>query len=467
MIPHKSDWQKIDDYLLEFGKLSKEFITMIDERPVASRHLKLNSERLPSDGKNFSDVINELRSNVIPNLSGSRGGRYWGFVTGGATPIATFADWLVSTFDQNVSKGGDSVATEIERQTLNWLKDLFYLPEELQGILTTGATSANFLGAITARQFIGSQQGLNIAKDGLFKLDVNIFSTTPHASMVKSLGMAGFGQNQITRIDALDNSEAMNVDELEKALKRSNAKGKIVIASAATVTATDFDQLEEISVLCKMYNAWLHVDAAFGIFERMLNGPDGKTKGIELADSITLDCHKWLNVTYDCGVFFTRHKDQLYVSCNVSAPYLTQTNDEPDFMSLGIENSRRFRAFPVWLTLLAYGREGISDWVKKNIEHAKLLSEWIDNSSEFELMHPCNLNVVLFRPKSDGLTEIEQDNLTSTFLEKINNDGRLFLSPGKWKNRSIIRAAFSNWQTDERDLEIAKEAFIEIANNHL
>ena len=366
MIPTKDDWANLPKYLNEFSQITTDFIQTIEHRPVASRELSIKTDIFSEFGCSFDEATKELRENLIPHLSASRGPRYWGFVTGGATPIATFSDWLVSTFDQNVSKSGDSISTKIEQQTLTWLCELFHLPNSFKGSLTTGATAANFLAAMTARQYIGKQQGIDIAKEGVFNLDIQVFSTTPHASMIKSLGMAGLGQKQITYIANIKDSEKIDCNELKKHLAKSNSKGKMVIASAATVTTTDFDNLLKIRELCNKHNAWLHVDAAFGIFERLINQNQGKTKGIELADSITLDCHKWLNVPYECGVFLTQHRQQLFESCDVPAPYLSSLDDEPDFMSLGIENSRRFRALPIWLSLLAYGKEGIKFWVKEN-----------------------------------------------------------------------------------------------------
>ena len=424
MIPTKSDWINLPTYLHEFSQITNDFLQTIEQRAVASCNQTIAPNSLSELGCSFNEITQELRENLIPHLSASRGPRYWGFVTGGATPIATFADWLVSTFDQNVSKGGDSISTAIERQTLTWLCQLFHLPNSFKGSLTTGATAANFLATITARQYLGQQQGIDIAKEGVFNLDIQIFTTTPHASMIKSLGMAGLGQQQVTYVDNIKNSEKIDCDELERHLTKSNSKGKMVIASAATVTTTDFDDLIRIRELCNKHNAWLHVDAAFGIFERLINGTQGKTAGIEFADSITLDCHKWLNVPYECGVFLTQHRQQLFESCDVPAPYLSSSDNEPDFMSLGIENSRRFRALPIWLSLLAYGRAGVKFWVEENIKCAGLLADWVSASERYTLMHHCQLNVVLFKPNTAGLEAEQADLLTTKYLQAINQDGR-------------------------------------------
>ena len=282
----------------------------------------------------------------------------------------------------------------------------------------------------------------------LKNLQLNVFSGTPHASMIKSLGMAGLGQNSWQKISCKTNSEAMDVSALKTALQDSQSISNIVIASAATVTGTDYDDLREIAQLCKKYKAWLHVDAAFGIFERLLTGPQGKTQGIELADSITLDCHKWLNVPYDCGVFLTRHPALLKQSCHVNAAYLATESDNIDFLSLGIENSRRFRAFPVWATLMAFGKQGITNQVRSNVQQAQKLATWIDKSSDYILVKACVLNVVLFKPNP-----AKHKATSSDCINKLNQSGQVFLTPGCWQGEHIIRAALSNWATTDDDIE--------------
>ncbi len=429
-------------------KQLNSFHNELAHRDVASKNLIAKDIELPNDGISFDNLNQHIAHNIQPNLSASNGGRYWGFVTGGANPVATYADWLVTTFNQNVSKGGDSIASSIEQQTLTWLCQLFELPLTFKGIFTTGATAANLLAAITARQYVGQQQGIDIAKSGMKHLDVNIFSATPHASMIKSLGLAGFGQESWQPIACNINSEAMDITALETALMGCSATSKIVIASAATVTGTDYDDLNAISKLCKKHNAWLHVDAAFGIFERLISGINGKTSGIEFADSITLDCHKWLNVPYDCGVFLTKHISLLQASCEVSAPYLAGTDSDIPFMSLGIENSRRFRAFPVWATLVTYGKSGIKQYIESNIRQAATLASWLDKSEKYVLLKPCELNVVLFKPNHARL------NLTSDeCIAKLNSTGQVFLTPGSWQGEPIIRAALSNWSTTDDDVQ--------------
>lgn len=466
------DWAQLQQLQNHFLQLNQAFFEGLNDRPVAS-HKKclkedeqhLNQPKILENGVGIDALIQHIHDDIFPGLSASRGGRYWGFVTGGATPVATFADWLVSSLDQNVSKGGDSIATDIERLALRALCEVFELPSHFTGTFTTGATAANFLAAICARQFAGHQQNINVAQDGLGHLSLEVFSATPHASMIKSLRLAGIGQKAVTYVSTIDGSEKMDVEALASALSRSQATSKCVIASAGTVTGTDFDDIMAIARLCQEYNAWLHVDAAFGLFERLVTEPPYQTQGIELADSITLDCHKWLNVPYDCGVYLTRHPRHLYDSCHVPAPYLIQDGEEPDFMSLGMENSRRFRGLPVYLSILAYGKAGIRAGVKNNIDLSQALAAWLDRCEHFELLHPCRLNVVVFRPLLPKEGECDQekklDDVCNAFLQKLNQDGRVFMTPGQWQGKTCIRAALSNWGTTQDDLTIAQQALMD------
>jgi len=461
-----NDKQFSSSLLKVFAKISENYFDSLEEVQVATLETKMPSALFSESGVSFDSALEILCDQVIPQLAASRGPRYWGFVTGGATPVATFADWLVTTFDQNLSSGGDSIASNVERQAIKWLCELFELGDEFKGLFTTGATASNFLGALCARQSSGAQQGIDVAKEGVNNLSIEVFSATPHSSMTKTLGLAGLGQNCITKVACLPNSEAIDVDDLKVKMENSAAKSKVIIASAGTVTGTDFDDLKELCKIRNSYDAWLHVDAAFGMFERLLSNNSSLylSDGIEDADSITLDCHKWLNVPYDCGVFLTRKPKVLFQSCNVPAPYLSSPEDNPDFMALGIENSRRFRALPVWMSLLVYGREGIARWIKSNINLAKEFASEISSTESYELLKSCELNVVLFRPNCIGLSDEQSRNKTKLFLDAINKDGRVFLSPGMWQGVNCIRAAFSNWQTSTQDIDIAMECLREVAS---
>jgi len=456
------DFQQLGQLSTHVADWCQRFLQSLPDRKVAI----LGDPTLTNDplgnplenaGIGASAAFEQFTRNIAPLLSASAGPRYMGFVTGGTTPAAMLADWVVATADQNVSSPGDSISTAVELQVMQWLRSLFHLPEHFEGLLTTGATASNLLGVLCGRQYAGLQQGIDIARQGLAQAQIEVFSATPHASSVKSLSLAGLGREQLTQINCLPGSEAMDVASLKAALEASNNPGKIVLASAGTVTGTDFDDLEAIAALCKTHNAWLHVDGAFGLFSRLLPERRNLSKGIELADSITSDGHKWLNVPYDCGIFYTRHTHLLQQTCSVAAPYLATGVATQSLMDWGIENSRRFRALPVWMSLKAYGRDGYQALVEENCRQATFLADWIEASPDYELLAPCKLNVVIFKPRVDD-TEVGR------VLQRINESGKVFMTPGVWQGDKGIRAAFSNWRTTQEDMEIICEVLKSVMN---
>lgn len=300
-IVQKAPWHEC---IAAFSDLTTEFLESLPVRSASSNTQKdpaIDALYLSEDGMAFADIVAHIRTGVVPKLSAQRGPRYLAYVTGGATPVATFADWLVSTFDQSVKKHGCSIASRIERQTLLWLTELFTLPPTFQGTFTTGATAANFLALLSGRQFLGAQQNLDANLDGIADIQIKCFSASPHESMLKCLGFSGIGQRNLYRVDTVSaESECMDINALATALSLAGDEvGKLVIASAGTVSGTSFDDIYSIRQVCNRFGAWLHVDAAFGIYERLLSGPFGRTKyGV-------VSC-------YVCSVMFVPNKCRMF-----------------------------------------------------------------------------------------------------------------------------------------------------------
>ncbi|WP_250459503.1 pyridoxal phosphate-dependent decarboxylase family protein [Microbulbifer litoralis] len=432
-----------------------EFLDTLDSRPVACTAAPpMPAGDLPQSGCGEIDALALFRRRIMPYLSASAGPRYWGFVTGGASPAALAGDWLAAVADQNPASSGDSIAPAVELQVLDWLRQLFGLPASFTGSLTSGATSANLLGLLCGRQFAGLAQGIDVAAGGMAGVHIEVLAASPHASSLKGLAMAGLGRDRVVKVACEADSERMQVADLERHLAASDSPGKIVLASAGTVTGTDFDDLAAIAALCRAHHAWLHVDAAFGLFAALLQERRQWLRGIELADSITSDAHKWLNVPYDSGIFLTRHVALLEAVLAVPSPYLPADGPLPHFMNRGVENSRRFRALPLWFALQAYGRDGVAGVVEDNCRQASRLAEWLDASPDYRLLAPCRLNVVVFRPERHAGVDV--------WLQKLNATGEVFMTPGRWRGEAAVRAAFSNWSTGDADvqrvIELLREA---------
>ncbi len=414
---------------------------------------------LPENGIGADSVIDYFAKNYLDQIGNSAGPRYFGFVTGGSTPASVAGDWMVSALDQNNCGSNDSVAPQLERVTLHFLKQLFGIDPDYFGTFVTGATMSNFVGLSLARQWAGEKAGINVAEQGLSNLNFKIISGTPHSSIYKSLSMLGLGRKSLIKIDTLPGHEAIDIDKLENFLKQEHqANPIIVVANAGTVNTVDFDDLEAIGLLKQKYGFWLHLDAAFGGFAAASDKYKHLMRGVNHADSICIDAHKWLNVPYDSAMQFTRHKDLQMTVFQNSAAYLGDPALSPDFYHYTPENSRRWRSLPAWFSLMAYGKEGHAEIVERNCSLAQALGQKIDSSEQFKLLAPVRMNVICFTLAQENVSsEIIKD-----FLNAVRADGRAFFTPTVYQGKPGIRAAFSNWMTTEKDIEITWQALLEV-----
>ena len=453
------DKNNINRILEKTQTVAKNYFSKQDSLPPGKFIPNIDFTDLPQKGIGAEATLTYFENNLADKITNSAGSRYFGFVTGGSTPAAVAGDWLVSTYDQNACGSNDSIAPQLERQTIHFFKQLFELDQEYFGSFVTGATISNLVSLSIARQWVGEQFGINVSEDGQSALsNLKIVSGTPHSSILKSLSILGIGRKSVVKIDSLPDREALDIAKLESFLKENAGVPVIVVANAGTVNTVDFDDLETIGKLKAKYTFWLHVDAAFGGFAALSEKFKHLMNGINYADSICIDAHKWLNVPYDAAMQFTRHKNlQLKVFQN-SAAYLGDPNQSPDFFHYTPENSRRWRALPSWFTIMAYGKEGHQEIVERNCEMAKKLGEWVDMSSKFMLLAPVRMNVICFTLNNQS---VSADDI-KTFLAKVRDDSRVFFTPTFYRGVNGIRAAISNWQTEDRDIDIAIQALTEI-----
>ncbi|QEC53491.1 glutamate/tyrosine decarboxylase-like PLP-dependent enzyme [Anseongella ginsenosidimutans] len=412
-----------------------------------------NGRVLDPEGAGGLEALNEFNRRFEPIMVASTGPRYWGFVTGGATPAAIVGDWLAAVYDQNTQtpKGPGDVSAVIELETINLLLQLFDLPGDFKGGFVSGAMMSNFTCLAVARQWAGRQLGRDVAREGV-QQSLKVLSATPHSSAIKSLSLLGLGSANIVTVDTLSgNREAIDPAALEKAIQGLQGEPFILISSGGTVNTVDYDDLHAISLLKEKYRFWWHIDAAFGAFAALSPEHKHLLRGWENADSITIDAHKWLNVPYENAFFLVKEKHktlQLETFRNSNAPYLGEQAENFNYLNYLPENSRRLKALPVWFTLLAYGRDGYRSIIENNILLARELGAYIEKSDDFQLLAPVRLNTVCFTLKA------EPDRVP-VFLERLNGSGKVFMTPTVYAGKAGIRAALVNWRTTADDVQVA------------
>ncbi len=441
------------------------YLNNLDERPTSTNHTVEYEQSLMEKGMGTLGALQRFNERFERLIVSSSGPRYWGFVTGGSTPASLVGDWLTSIYDQNPQaiKGHGDISAIIELETIKFLLDLFGLSNDFFGGFVTGATMSNFSCLGVARQWVGMQKGKDFAKDGVSE-KINIVTATPHSSALKSLSLLGIGSNNVIKIKTIEgNREAIDTSELENTFKALKDEPSILISSGGTVNTTDFDDFIAIAKLRENYNFWWHIDAAFGGFAACTDSYKHLLNGWEFADSIAIDCHKWLNVPYESALFFVKKKHnvlQVETFQNSNAPYLGDPMEHFNYLNFLPENSRRLKALPAWFSLMAYGKQGIKDMVENNIELARLFGKLVEQEHAFELLAPIRLNTVCFTLRGE-----ENQEKVQSFLNKLNDTRKVFMTPTVYKGRKGIRAAFVNWRTTEKDVAMVFELMKKIILN--
>jgi glutamate/tyrosine decarboxylase-like PLP-dependent enzyme len=457
---------------------------------------------LPTEGIGHERVQKHLETDIVPALNGnSKSPRYYGFVTGGSTPIATFADKLAVEEDQNVQVHlpDSTVATNVEDAALRLLCDLVNLnPSDWpHRTFTTGATASNIVGLACGREHIVAEAAkrngdeASIASEGLLAATqkaqiykIQVLTTVPHSSLRKAASILGLGHGAVVDVSDPSMPHRFSHEALEKALAASNTASIIAISAAEVNTGffatTGLPELTAIRSLADRYGAWIHVDAAFGLQARLLSHSDSNfstliagVAGLELADSIAGDAHKLLNVPYDCGFILSKSLDTAQqVFQNPNAAYLSTSSGGEDPiaspLNIGIENSRRFRALPVYASLATHGRSGYLDILTRQIQLSRAIATYIDSHDSYELLPLASTSleerlsriyvIVIFRAK--------EAKLNNELVKRINGSRKLYVSGTQWEGRPAARFAVANWQVDvEKDLAVIKDVLQEVAGD--
>jgi glutamate/tyrosine decarboxylase-like PLP-dependent enzyme len=442
----------LDALLSEAGRRARGYLSEVPYRSVAPSAdavaaLDLLDFPLPSDGLDQAEVLRLFDEVGSPATVASAGPRYFGFVIGGALPVAVATSWLMAAWDQNTALSVMSpVAVRLEDVALGWIVDLLGLPAGTGGSFVSGATLANATCLATARDAVLSKAGWDAAGLGLVgapPVQV-VVGGEAHASITRALGLVGLGRARALRLPVDDQGRIAptGLPELHGPA--------IVCLQAGNVNSGASDPFVPLIRWAHEQGAWVHVDGAFGLWAAAAPGLAGEVAGVADADSWAIDGHKWLNTTYDCGIALVRDAGALKEAMRADAAYLLPGEArEPNLFAP--HSSQRARGAEVWAVLASLGRDGVAALVERHVALAKLLAAELA-SGGVEVLNEVRLNQVV--------VSFGDDERTNAVIAAIQRDGTCWCGPTTWRDRRAMRISISNWSTTEADISASAAAIL-------
>lgn len=446
--------------------LSTRFRAALDPPPRAAVTLGAPAVRarldgpLPDRGLPLEDVLGALVDRVEPGLAGTTGGRYLGYVTGGVLPAAAAAHAWAGAVDQNPGLWAlGPAATELEEVVLGWLADLLGLGPR-SGVMTSGGAGANLVCLAVAREAAGRRAGVDVGVEGVGALPpVAVYgSTEMHFTNTKALRVLGLGTACHRPVPVGDDFR-LAVDGLERAIEADRTAGVLplaVVAAVGSPATGAADPLPAIADVCARHGIWLHVDAAFGAFFRLCPRTAPLVEGIERADSVTVDGHKWLNLPTGTGFAFLRDAALHRAAFAGSAAYLTRPAAAgADLHERGVEASRPWRSAAAWAALAQLGRAGVAELVTRCCDLALRLGRIVEETPRLELVAPVASCVVCFRYRPEGMAGGEElDRLNRVVQARLTAEGRVLATGGELPRGFCLRPAIVSWRTTADDVAL-------------
>ena len=438
-------------------QLTADYLRELDSRPIFPSTTGEESERLfhtPLDEKGVGAGALEGLQDVIKH-SRAQNARFFGYVLGSGEPVAAVADLVASVLNQNVTawRSGPAAVT-IERTVVGWLAQAIGCPG-FRGSLTGGGSSANLMALAMAREtkMSGNEAGVRSGPQGMIYASEEV-----HMSIPKSVALLGIGRKNLKLIPT-DQDFRMIPAELEQAIEQDKKEGKIpiaVVASAGTVSTGAIDPLTEIAAIARRHGLWMHIDGAYGALAAI--AAPKKFNGLDLADSLSLDPHKWLYQPLDCGCLLYRDMNAAHAAFAHTGEYAkTLTNDPVEgfaFFEESLELSRRFRALRLWLSLRYHGLKAFRAAIQKDLDLAQRLASAIANQPRLELMASVELSAICFRHVGiNPLAEEELNRHNAAILKRVVQRGHVYLSNATLRGKFCLRACIVNHRTTEADVD--------------
>ncbi len=408
-------------------------------------------EPLPASAADLASVHQRFMNEILPYGGGNPHPGFMGWVQGGGTPVGMVAEMLAAGLNANLG-GRDHAPIEVERQILRWVRDLIGFPVTAEGIFVTGTSMANFIGVLVARTHA---LGTTVRRTGVVAGTITAYtSAASHESVARAMEMSGLGSDALRMID-VDDRGRMNLSALAAAIATDRARGRVpflIAASAGTVDIGAIDDLSALADIAEREHIWLHVDGAYGALGMLAPDVAPLLRGIERADSLAFDFHKWGQVPYDAGFIIVRDGKLQRDTFAETAAYLT--HDQRGMAAgdwwpcdYGPDLSRSFRALKTWFTFMVYGTDALGATISRTCALARELGLIVQATPELELLAPVQLNIVCFRYRSN-----DPDVLNARIVSSLQEAGIVAPSMTKVRGNVAIRAAIVNHRTETRDL---------------
>lgn len=476
-LPRAEEWSRpidsreprITDYVDRAVALCLDYWDGIRSRPAYERAPDdlldaMASRSLPRHPANVDDWAAELRDEITAHSMGVGHPRWWGFMHSSAHPAGVASELIAATLNDNCW-GPGQLATDLELLVMEWIRELAGLPAGFGGILTTGGTTANLYALATAR----SWKFPDARREGLAAVGaVRVYASEEvHVSVPRALELLGYGRAAL-RLIPTDERRRMDVDALRGTIAMDRHSGRIplaVVATAGTVATGAIDPLESIASVAAENDAWFHVDGALGAFAASLPEMADRLSGIEYADSVTADPHKWLYVPFEAGALLVREPGRLEAAFASPAGYLDFTEApyiaaRVRFADRGFELTRSFRALKVWSVLRVEGLEGLRRLWRNDLAVAQRIRSRIEAEPRLESLAPTDLNVFCFRYRCD---DPDGCGFQRRLVGEIARDGRSFVGPVSIDGRAGLRGCVCNYRSTLRDADLFIDAVLEIA----
>jgi glutamate/tyrosine decarboxylase-like PLP-dependent enzyme len=435
--------------------VAEDYLANADSVPVAPRVSGDESARL-FDGPLPEQGMGESAFDRLPDVlrvSRANNGRFFGYVLGSGDPVGATGDLLASILNQNVTAWRSSpAAVMIEKTVVKWLSEALACPG-FRGYLTGGGSSANLMGLTMAREARAPANERGVSGS------VAVYASTEvHMSIPKSVALLGIGRENV-RLIPTDSSLRVDVAALDRRMDEDKAVGRIpvaVVASAGTVNTGAIDPLAAIAEVARKHGAWFHIDGAYGALAAIAER--GKFNGLELADSISLDPHKWLYQPLDCGCLLYRSSEAAQRAFSYSGDYTRALSADPiegfAFFEKSLELSRRFRALKIWLSLRYHGLAAFRESIRKDLAQARRLAQSVEREPQLELMGYGELSAVCFRYRGEGKFSDEALNLLNTrILKQTQKRGLIYISNATIAGKFCLRACIVNHRTKDSDVD--------------